>query len=153
MLYFHVRLQNQQKILCLEWILYQFGIYAFPCIPLRTMVKQLRGCVRYILTSLFCMPEREDLWNKEKCFLFHFVSFFHSFCFWDNQILNFQIFKCHDLVKCLSMKNKTYFIEWLGKQTQSGNEIWPGYVTLKDNFFLSKNSMEDVVWKLVPGPF
>ena len=30
------------------------------------------GCVRYILATLFCMSKREHLWNKEKCFLFHF---------------------------------------------------------------------------------
>ena len=45
----------------------------------------LKGCVHYIFTSLFCMSKREDLWNKEKCFLFHFESSFRS---WDNQILN-----------------------------------------------------------------
>ena len=73
---------------------------------------------------------KEDLWNKEKCFLFHFES---SFLSWDNQILNFQIFKCHDVIKCLNMKHDTYFIEWIGKQTQPGNWIWPVYVTLQDN--------------------
>ena len=46
----------------------------------------VKGSVRYIFTSLFCMSKREDLWNKEKCFLFHFESSFRS---WDNQILNF----------------------------------------------------------------
>ena len=45
-----------------------------------------KGSVRYIFTSLFCMSKREGLWNKEKCFLFHFESSFRS---WDNQILNF----------------------------------------------------------------
>ena len=49
----------------------------------------------------------EHSWNKENCFLFHFES---SFCFWDNQILTFQILKCHD-VKCLSMKHETHIIE------------------------------------------
>ena len=87
------------------------------------------------LTSLFCMPKREDLWNKEKCFLFHFESSFRSS---DNQILNFQVFICHGVIKCLSTKNDTYFIDQLGKQTQPGNEIWPVYVTLEDNFFITK---------------
>ena len=31
-------------------------------------LKMLKGCVRYIFTSLFRMPKREDLWNKEKAF-------------------------------------------------------------------------------------
>ena len=67
-----------------------------------------KGRVCYIFLSLFCMSKREDLWNKEKCFLFHFESSFH---FWDNKILNFQIFKCHNIIKCLSMKHETHFIE------------------------------------------
>ena len=70
--------------------------------------KLFKGCGHYIFTSLFCKSKREDLWNKEKYFLFHFGSSFRS---WDNQILNFQIFKCHDVIKCLSMKHETRFIE------------------------------------------
>ena len=34
----------------------------------------LKGCVRYIFASLFCMSKREHLRNKKKCFLFHFES-------------------------------------------------------------------------------
>ena len=49
----------------------------------------------------FVLSKREHMWNKEKCFLFYFES---SFRYWDNQILNFHIFKCHDVIKCLSMK-------------------------------------------------
>ena len=33
----------------------------------------------------------------------------------DNKILNFQIFKCHDLIKCLGKKDETHFTEQLGK--------------------------------------
>ena len=46
----------------------------------------LKGCARYIFASLFCMSKREHFRNKEKCFLFHFESCFHS---WDNQVLTF----------------------------------------------------------------
>ena len=69
---------------------------------------ELKGRVCYIFTSLFCMPKREDLRNKEKCFLFHFESSFSS---WDNQILIFQIFHSHEVIKCLSIKHETHFIE------------------------------------------
>ena len=62
--------------------------------------------VGYIFTSLFY--KREHFWNKEKCFLFHFESSFRSS---DNQILDFQIFKCNDVIKNPSMKHETYFIE------------------------------------------
>ena len=40
------------------------GVYTFA----------LKGCVRYIFASLFCMSKREHLQNKEKCFLFYFKS-------------------------------------------------------------------------------
>ena len=66
----------------------------------------IKGCVRYIFTTFFCMSKREHLWNEEKNFLFHFQS---SFCSWDNQILTFQIFKFHDIIKYLSMKQETHF--------------------------------------------
>ena len=81
----------------------------FSCRPFLNILK---GCIHYIFASLFCMSEREHLWNKEKYFLFHFESSFRS---WDNQILTFQIFKCHDIIKCLSMKRETHIIELLGK--------------------------------------
>ena len=30
----------------------------------------VKGCVRYIFITLFCMSKREHLQNEEKCFLF-----------------------------------------------------------------------------------
>ena len=60
------------------------------------------------LIVLFCMSKREQSWSKEKCFLFHFES---SFCSWDNQVLTFPILKCHDVIRCLSMKHETHFTE------------------------------------------
>ena len=52
------------------------------------------GCICCIFASFYCMPKREHLWNTEKYFLFHFESSSRSR---DNQILNFQMFKCHEL--------------------------------------------------------
>ena len=72
------------------------------------LARTFTGCVCYIITSLFCKSKGRHLWNKEKCFLFHFKSSFHS---WDNQILTFQIFKCYDVIKCPSMKHQTHFTE------------------------------------------
>ena len=40
-----------------------------------------KGSVHHIFASLFCKFKGEYLWNKEKCFLFHFESSFNS---WDN---------------------------------------------------------------------
>ena len=72
------------------------------------LTQMVKGFVCYTFTSLFSPSKREYLWNKEKCFLFHFESSFRS---WDNQILTFQIFKCHDVIKCLSMKPETHITE------------------------------------------
>ena len=71
-----------------------------------------KGCVRYNFACLFFRFKRENLWNKEECFLFHLESSFRS---WDNQIVTFQIFDCHDIIKCLSMKHETHFTEQVGK--------------------------------------
>ena len=58
---------------------------------------ELKGCVGYIFTSLFCMPKGELFCNERKCYLFHFESSLYS---WDNHILAFQIFKRHAIIKC-----------------------------------------------------
>ena len=102
-----------------------------------------KGYLRYIFTNLLSMPKREHLWNKEKCFLFHFKSSFRSL---DNKILNFQIFKCHGVIKCLCMEHETHFIEKIGKKAQSDSEIWPMYVTLQNEIFY-----KEVLWKRWPG--
>ena len=60
--------------------------------------KLFKHCVRYIFTTSF--------FKSEKGFLFHFKS---SFCSRENQILEFSIFKFHDVIKCLSI-NKTYIL-------------------------------------------
>ena len=62
-----------------------------------------KGCVCYIFASLSCMSKREHFWNREKWFSFHFKS---CFCSGDNQILTSEVFKYHDIIKCLSMKHK-----------------------------------------------
>ena len=47
-------------------------------------LETFKGCVCHIFGSLFSMSIRENLQNKEKCFLFYFESSSRS---WDNQIL------------------------------------------------------------------
>ena len=70
--------------------------------------EKIKGCVRYIFASLFFTSKRENLWNGKVCFLFHLKSSFRS---WNNQILTFQILKCHDVIKCPNMKHETHFTE------------------------------------------
>ena len=68
-----------------------------------------KGPAHYIFACVFCQAEGEHLWNKDN---FQFES---SFCSWDNQVLTFQKFKCHDVMKYPSMKHETHFTEKLGK--------------------------------------
>ena len=46
---------------------------------------RINRSVRHILAILFCKFKRQLLWNKEKCFVFHFEN---SLCSWNNQILS-----------------------------------------------------------------
>ena len=69
-------------------------------------INPLTSRVHNIFVSVFCISKREHLWNEEKCFLFHFESSFHS---WNNQTVTFEVFKFHDVIKFLSMKQETHF--------------------------------------------
>ena len=60
------------------------------------------------LLVCFFRSKQEYLSNYGKCFLFHFKSSFRSR---ENQILEFYIFKFHDVIKCLSIKQEMYFNE------------------------------------------
>ena len=53
--------------------------------------------------------------------------------------LTFQIFKSHDVINYLGLKQETHFTE------KSDNEIKPA--------FSSKNYVKNVIWKLVSDPF
>ena len=64
-------------------------------------LQWFKGCVSCIFASLFCMFKREHSWKKK---IFYFIS--KALHYWDNQILNFQIFKCQGIVKGLNMKHK-----------------------------------------------
>ena len=83
----------------------------------------------FLLVCFVCLKER-TCETKKNVFYFTLKSLY--------VLLNFQIFKCHGVIKCLSMKTETHFVEQFGKQTQPVNEIWPAYVTLQDNFFITK---------------
>ena len=51
---------------------------------------------------------KESTWEKRKKKLFHFKSSFRSR---ENQILGFKVFKFHDVIKCLSIKQGIHFTE------------------------------------------
>ena len=73
----------------------------------------LKGCVRYIFASLFLSLNESTFQNKKKSFLFHFKSSFRS---QENQILEFYIFKFHDVIKCLSVKQEIHALNNLGSK-------------------------------------
>ena len=78
--------------------------------------------------------------TRKNVFVFHFKSSFRS---WDNQILIFQIFKCHDIIKCLSIKRKTfYWIIWEVNTVWSWN-LASLCITSKEKF-LSENYIENM---------
>ena len=82
---------------------------------LSTVVKCLCGLKAVSATFLpvcFFKSKREHLSNYKKCFLFYFKTSFRSR---ENQILKFYIFKFHDVIKCLSIKQEIHFTEQLGK--------------------------------------
>ena len=57
----------------------------------------------FLLVCFECLKESIfETRKKNVFFFFHFESSFRS---WDNQILNFEIFKCHYVIKCLSLKH------------------------------------------------
>ena len=138
-----------------KWPVKQKSLISTPVVSLtstnlilwiHTLYKSmLKGCVCHIFASLFYMAKREHFWNKRKCFSFHFKNSFSS---WDNQILIFQIFKYHGIIKC---PNTFYWISW-----EVTTVWWWNLASLcnitKENF-LSKNSTKNMAWKLVPRPF
>ena len=72
----------------------------------------IRALVKVLISSVGLAEyksKREHLLNKEKCFLFHFESFFVF------EISSFNSSDSHDVIKCLDIKHKTHFTEKLGK--------------------------------------
>ena len=70
-------------------------------------------CVCYISASLYFKSKREYLSKQQQCFPFHFKTSFRSR---ENQILEFYVFKFHDVIKCLSIKQEINFMNNLGSK-------------------------------------
>ena len=97
----------------------------------------------FSLVCFVCLNERTCKTRKNVfCFTSKALFIFEIIKFQD-----FHIFKCYDVIKCLSMKHETCFIllNNLGSK-QPGNKIWPVYVTLQNDFFYHKTQ-----WKMWPG--
>ena len=79
-----------------------------PCYQSLTTQPTFKGCVRYIIATLFFRSKREHLSNLRTCFLFHLKIIFRS---QENQILELCIFKFHDVIKYLRKKQEIHFTE------------------------------------------
>ena len=98
---FQIKVMDKQKILR----------SLSPCFTPKEVLLKLKGCVRYIFSSLVSMSNKEHLWNRKKCFLFHFESSFRS---WDNQIFKFSDIPMswrHQMPKH-DAQNTFYWITW-----------------------------------------
>ena len=96
----------------------------------------VKGCLSYIFASLFCMSKQSTFETRRKIFYFASKALLILEILTFSQILTFEIFKCHDVIKCLNMKH----------ETQSGDEVWTVYVTLQKKTFYQK-----IKWKIWPG--
>ena len=67
--------------------------------------EQFKGCVRYIFASFFLGLKESTCETRKNVFYFTSKALFVL------EILTFQIFKGHDVIKCLSMKHETHIIE------------------------------------------
>ena len=63
----------------------------------------------FLLVCFVCLKEKTCETREN---VFYFTSKVHFIR--DNQILNFHIFKCHDIIKCLSINAKPIFLNNLG---------------------------------------
>ena len=78
--------------------------------------NQEKSLVKGFITffASFILSFKESTCKRRKnVFLFYFES---SFLSWDYQILLFQIFKCHDVIKYPSMKHETHLLNNLGSK-------------------------------------
>ena len=85
------------KICCMKLGEHQMKIKTYR----RNNKMCLQGCVHNILLVCFLSLQDSTCKTRKNVFLFHFKSSFRS---QENQILKFQIFKFHDVTKCLSIK-------------------------------------------------
>ena len=67
----------------------------------------IRLCVQYSFSIWFFKSKKQHFKNQKKCFLY-FKGFYRSR---DIQILEFQILRFHDIIKCLIMKQVKHFTE------------------------------------------
>ena len=63
-------------------------------------------CATFLLICFLCLKESTCETRKNV-----FISLAKLFLFLRNQILTFQIFKCHEVIKCPSIKHEIHFIE------------------------------------------
>ena len=150
----------------LPWNTFQLSFYlsALDIDLVSSSDDEFKGCVRYIFASLFCVSKREHFRNKEKYFLFHFKSSFHS---WDNQVLikflDIQISWHHQMPKhetqntlLNNLRSKCILVMKFGQFMQYYKMIFYtenlyekyGLETSSRTFlFFKKSSVKKILWR------
>ena len=80
-------------------------VYVAPAQRLRYFLLNVVSAT-FLLLCFVCL-KKSTCETRKNDFYFTLKALFIR----DNQILNFQIFKCHGVIKCPSMKHETHFIE------------------------------------------
>ena len=66
------------------------------------------------------------------------------FCFWGKQILTFQMFKCHGIIKCPSIK-QNILLNDMGSKHSLIMKFYQFIILQKKDFY------QKIVWKMLPG--
>ena len=75
--------------------------------------KMLKVVSAVFLLVCFSSLKESTFETWKKCFLLYCKSSFRS---QENQIFEFQTFKFHDVINCLSIKQEIHFTEYLGSK-------------------------------------
>ena len=89
------------------FLVQQFEFYTV-CFYCMSKSRSIKIYLKFVSATFLLFCFLIVLRNQEKCFLFHFKS---SFPPQENQSLEFQMFKFHDVIKCQSIKKEIHFTE------------------------------------------
>ena len=102
----------------------------------------------FLLVCFECL--KESTCETRRNIFFNFKSSLRS---WYNQILTFQIFKCHDFIKFLEAWNMKHILLNNLRSKQSLVIKFDQFMQYYKRIFFFKKSYKKCCHKLVPGPF
>ena len=99
---------NDLVIICKNQVTLTLSKPAYIEISILEISKVLKVVSATFVLVCFLVLNRSTCQTRKNVSLFHFKN---SFIFRENQILEFYIFKFHDINKCLSIKQEIHFTE------------------------------------------